>query len=131
ETASLAVHGGTQALSDVGLRVGRAVAPMLATPADSLADAVTSLGPDLVVDFKLDGARIQVHRRRDEVSVFTRTLRDITDAVPDLVAVIRELPCETVILDGETLTLDADGRPRPFQDTMSRFGSAGDLGDDP
>ncbi|MGC5259306.1 ATP-dependent DNA ligase [Gordonia sp. DT218] len=131
ETAALAVHGGAQALADVGLQVGRAVAPMLATPADSLADAVTSLGPDLVVDFKLDGARIQVHRRGDEISVYTRTLRDITDAVPDLVAVVRELPCDTAILDGETLTLDADGRPRPFQDTMSRFGSAGELSDDP
>lgn len=130
-TASLAVHGGAEALADVGLEVGRAVAPMLATPADSLAEAVVALGPDVVVDFKLDGARIQVHRRGDEVSVYTRTLRDITAAVPDLVAVIRELPCERIILDGETLTLDADGRPRPFQDTMSRFGSAGELTDDP
>ncbi|MEE3851690.1 ATP-dependent DNA ligase [Gordonia sp. LSe1-13] len=131
ETASLAVHGGADALADVGLRVGRAVAPMLATPAESLADAVTTLGPDLVVDFKLDGARVQVHRRDDDVSVYTRSLRDITSAVPDLVAVVRELPCRTVILDGETLSLDADGRPRPFQDTMSRFGSAGDLDGDP
>ncbi|AZG47280.1 ATP-dependent DNA ligase [Gordonia insulae] len=131
ETASLAVHGGAQALAGVGLQVGRAVAPMLATPADSLADAVAALGPDLVVDFKLDGARIQVHRRDDEIAVYTRSLRDITAAVPDLVEVVRGLPCRTVILDGETLTLDADGRPRPFQDTMSRFGSSGELADDP
>ncbi|MCX2966395.1 ATP-dependent DNA ligase [Gordonia aquimaris] len=131
ETASLAVHGGADALAAVGLQVGRAVAPMLATPADSLADAVVTLGPDVVVDFKLDGARVQVHRRGDEVSVYTRSLRDITSAVPDIVEVARQLPCNAVILDGETLTLDADGRPRPFQDTMSRFGSAGVADDDP
>ncbi|MDY6810405.1 MAG: ATP-dependent DNA ligase [Actinomycetota bacterium] len=131
ETASIAVHGDADELAAVGLQVGRAVAPMLATPADSLADAVTSLGPDLVVDFKLDGARVQVHRRGDEVRVYTRSLRDITAAVPDIVDVARGLPCDTVILDGETLTLDADGRPRPFQDTMSRFGSAGVADDDP
>ncbi|GAB93843.1 ATP-dependent DNA ligase [Gordonia rhizosphera] len=131
QTAALAVFGGAEALGAVGLEVGRAVAPMLATPADSLADAVTSLGPELVIDYKLDGARIQVHRRHDDVAVYTRSLRDITAAVPDVVAVVRELDCETVILDGETLTLDADGRPRPFQDTMSRFGSAAEHGDDP
>ncbi|MGV9711574.1 ATP-dependent DNA ligase [Gordonia sp. NPDC003424] len=126
ETAALAVQRGTEGLAAVGLQVGRAVSPMLATPADSLAEAVSDLGPELVVDYKLDGARIQVHRSDDEVRVFTRTLRDITAAVPDIVDLIRGLPCRQVILDGETLTLDDDGRPRPFQDTMSRFGSGGD-----
>lgn len=129
ETARLALHGGEGALQSVRLEVGRGVFPMLASPASSLADAVTSLGPELVVDYKLDGARIQVHKRDDAVSVLTRTLRDITPAVPELVDLIRELPCNTVILDGETLTLDADGRPRAFQDTMSRFGSSGTDGD--
>lgn len=123
ETAALAIHGGASALADVGLRVGRAVSPMLATPAESLDAALTSLGPDVVIDHKLDGARIQVHRDGDEVAVFTRTLREVTARVPDLVAVVRELPLRSVILDGETLTLFDDGRPRPFQDTMSRFGS--------
>lgn len=131
ETAVLAVHGDAQALASIGLEVGRAVSPMLATPAESLAQAVTDLGPDLVVDYKLDGARIQVHRVDDRVSVYTRTLRDITSVVPDIVDLMSRLPCRSVILDGETLTLDDDGRPRPFQDTMSRFGSAGELAADP
>ncbi|GAC69259.1 ATP-dependent DNA ligase LigB [Gordonia soli NBRC 108243] len=131
ETASLAVHGGADALSAVGLQVGRAISPMLATPADSLEAAHEALGPDLVVDFKLDGARIQVHRDGDAVSVFTRTLRDVTAQVPDLVSVVVGLPCRSVILDGETLTLTDDGRPRPFQETMSRFGSMADSPDDP
>ncbi|MFW0793416.1 ATP-dependent DNA ligase [Gordonia sp. CPCC 205515] len=129
ETAALAVRGGAESLAAVGLQVGRGVSPMLATPADSLEQAVTDLGPDLVIDYKLDGARIQVHRNDDAVAVYTRTLRDVTSAVPDIVDLVRGLPCRQVILDGETLTLDDDGRPRPFQDTMSRFGSAGDLAD--
>jgi DNA ligase-1 len=75
------------------------------------------------VEFKLDGARIQVHRDGDDVRIWTRTLREVTDGVPELVDRVRALPCRTAVLDGETLALDDDGRPRPFQDTMSRFGS--------
>ncbi len=75
------------------------------------------------VEFKLDGARIQVHRSGDDVHVFTRNLADITHRVPEIVEVVRALPVRDVILDGETLSLDADGGPRPFQDTMARFGS--------
>lgn len=131
ETAVLATHGGSAALRAVTLQVGRAVAPMLATPADDLRSALTTLGPDLVVDYKLDGARIQVHRDGDDVAVFTRTLREVTDRVPDLVEVALGLPCRSVILDGETLTLHDDGRPRPFQETMSRFGSATDSSVEP
>lgn len=123
ETAAVATRG-AGALRDVGLRVGRAVSPMLATPADSLDAALADLGPDAVVEDKLDGARIQVHRDGDRITVYTRTLRDVTGQVPDLVAAVAELPCDTVILDGETLTLTDDGRPRPFQETMSRFSSA-------
>ncbi|MFC9979037.1 ATP-dependent DNA ligase [Gordonia sp. NPDC127522] len=121
-TAALARFG-AESLAGVGLEVGRAVEPMLATPADDLDSALALLGPDLVVDYKLDGARIQVHRKGTEISVFTRTLRDVTANVPDLVSVIASLPCDSVILDGETLMLSDDGRPRSFQDTMSRFGS--------
>jgi DNA ligase-1 len=83
----------------------------------------------VTVEFKLDGARIQVHRDGDDVRVWTRTLREVTDGVPELVERVRALPCRTAVLDGETLALDDDGRPRAFQDTMSRFGSdASDAG---
>jgi DNA ligase-1 len=121
-TAALALSGGTAALDAISLEVGRPVRPMLASPAESLDVAVTELGA-VTVEYKMDGARIQVHKAGDEVQVFTRTLRDITRGVPELVALIRELPCESVVLDGETLALRDDGRPRPFQETMSRFGS--------
>lgn len=121
-TAALALRGGAGALAEVRLAVGRAVRPMLASPAESLTDALAEIGATRV-EYKLDGARIQVHRRGAEVHVYTRTLREITGSVPELVELTRALPCETVILDGETLALTDAGRPRPFQETMARFGA--------
>jgi DNA ligase-1 len=123
ETAALALADGIEALEAVRLEVGRPVRPMLASPGSSLDAALADLGADVTVEFKLDGARIQVHRDRDVVRVWTRTLREVTDGVPELVDRVRALPCDSAVLDGETLALDDDGRPRAFQDTMSRFGS--------
>lgn len=123
ETAATALTGGEEALAGVALEVGRPVRPMLASPGDSLDAALAGLGADVTVEHKLDGARIQVHRHGDEVRVWTRTLREITARVPEMVDLVRGLPCDTAVLDGETLALDDDGRPRPFQDTMSRFGT--------
>src|SRR5439155_23952275 len=77
-----------------------------------------------------DGARVQMHRDGEAVRVWTRSLRAFTGAVPELVGSVRALPCRTAVLDGETLALDDDGRPRAFQDTMSRFGSGGPGGID-
>ncbi len=123
ETARLALTEGMTALDAVRLRVGVPVRPMLASPADTLDGALAELGAEVSVEFKLDGARIQVHRDGEEVRVWTRTLREITAGVPELVELVRALPCRAVVLDGETLALRDDGRPRPFQETMSRFGS--------
>jgi DNA ligase-1 len=123
ETAALALAGGVEALDAVRLQVGRPVRPMLASPGSSLDAALADLGTDVTVEFKLDGARIQVHRDGDVVRVWTRTLREVTDGVPELAEHVRALPCTSAVLDGETLALDDDGRPRAFQDTMSRFGS--------
>jgi DNA ligase 1 len=122
-TAVAAVSGGATALQAFALQVGRPVRPMLASPATSLAEAHSAFGGAVSVEYKLDGARIQVHRNGDAVSIYTRTLNDITDRVPELVDLIREMPCESVVLDGETLALNDSGRPRPFQETMSRFGA--------
>ncbi|HYH32661.1 MAG TPA: ATP-dependent DNA ligase [Pseudonocardia sp.] len=122
-TARLALTEGVAGLEAVSLQVGRPVRPMLASPAATLDAALAELAPEASVEFKLDGARIQVHRDGDEVRVWTRTLREITPGVPELVELVRGLPCRSVVLDGETLALRDDGRPRPFQETMSRFGS--------
>jgi DNA ligase-1 len=121
-TALAARTGGRPALEAFTLEVGRPVRPMLASPAESLAEAMAE-NTSVLVEYKMDGARIQVHRRGDEVHVYTRTLREITANVAELVELVRALPCESVVLDGETLALADDGRPRPFQETMSRFGS--------
>lgn len=121
-TARLALTGTAEALDAVGLEVGRAVLPMLASTAATVTEAVESVG-EASVEYKLDGARIQVHRRGSEVRVFTRNLADITHRLPEVVEVVRSMPVTDVILDGETLALDENDAPRPFQDTMSRFGA--------
>ncbi|WP_199432526.1 ATP-dependent DNA ligase [Qaidamihabitans albus] len=122
-TASAAMSGGSAALAEFRIELGRPVRPMLASPAETLADALAELR-SVSVEYKMDGARIQVHRDGDEVRVYTRTLRDVTPHVGELADLVRSLPCESVVLDGETLALTDEGRPRPFQETMSRFGSS-------
>jgi DNA ligase 1 len=122
ETAAIALGDDPEALAAVGLRVGRPVLPMLAATAASVAEAVAD-GGEVSVEYKLDGARIQVHRDGDVVGVYTRSLADVTARVPELVEIVRALPAQRLILDGETLALDEDGAPRPFQETMSRFGA--------
>ncbi|SFK21665.1 ATP-dependent DNA ligase [Cellulomonas sp. KH9] len=115
------------ALDAFTLTVGRPVRPMLAQSAPDVPTAVTQLvgtgdapAAPVVVDTKLDGIRIQVHRDGDDVRVYTRSLDDVTARVPEIVAAVRALPAQRLVLDGEALTLDAVGRPRPFQETASR-----------
>jgi DNA ligase-1 len=119
--AEAAMNGGEPALAAFGLRLFQAVEPMLATPADSPLDAVGRF-QDAVAEFKMDGARIQVHKGGDDVRVFSRRLRDVTASVPELVEAVARLPVREIVLDGETLALKPDGRPEPFQVTMRRFG---------
>jgi DNA ligase-1 len=120
ETARLALSGAD--LAAVGLEVGRPVLPMLAATAASAAEAVEATGT-ASVEYKLDGARIQVHRSGDDVRVFTRSLADITHRLPEIVEAVRGLAVTEVIFDGETLALTEDETPRPFQETMARFGA--------
>ena len=115
---------GAEGLSRVGLEVGRPVLPMLASSEPDIAVAFARAGGVRVaVDHKLDGIRIQAHKRGDLVTLATRTLEDITDRLPEVVAVVRSLPAETLVLDGEAIALGDDGRPRPFQETASRTAS--------
>jgi DNA ligase 1 len=123
ETARTALTGGVPALQAMAPEVGRPVRPMLASPAESLDTALSELGADVSVEFKLDGARIQVHRDGEQVRVWTRTLKEVTERLPEVVELVRGLPCRRVVLDGESLALHDDGRPRPFQETASRFGA--------
>ncbi len=103
---------------DVGLTPGVGVQPMLASTSTSVADALADVGA-ASVEWKLDGARVQVHRRGDDVRVFTRSLREISAAVPEVVQAVLQVPEHQFVLDGEALGLDQDGNPLKFQDSMS------------
>jgi DNA ligase-1 len=75
------------------------------------------------VEWKLDGARVQIHRVGADVRIFTRGLNDVTDRLPAVVAAARDLPADRLVLDGEVMSVRHDDRPSAFQDTMSRFGT--------
>ncbi|WP_405932972.1 ATP-dependent DNA ligase [Streptomyces sp. NBC_00827] len=117
---------GPAALDGFRLTVGRPVLPMLAHTATSVSEAVDKLGT-CAVEEKLDGIRVQVHRDGDDVRIYTRTLDDITDRLPELTTTALELKGERFILDGEVIALDADGRPRSFQEIAGRVGSRVDV----
>jgi DNA ligase-1 len=123
--AAIALHGGgAEALEAIGLSIGRPVLPMLAATAADVGAALELTGP-ASVEWKLDGARVQIHRRGADVRVFTRNLHDITDRLDGVVAVARSLPVDDCVLDGEAVGFGEDDADRPerFQDTMSAFGS--------
>ncbi|MEO7352084.1 MAG: ATP-dependent DNA ligase [Marmoricola sp.] len=117
--AAAALSGGEVALADFSLLVGRPVRPMLAGAAPDVPAGVEKVAGAFAVDTKLDGIRIQVHKDGDEVLVFTRSLEEIGSRMPEVVEATRSLPATELILDGEALTLDEAGRPRPFQETAS------------
>ena len=120
--AHAALTGGSDALAAIELTPARPVQPMLASPAEGVADALGATGL-ASVEWKLDGARIQAHRSGDDVRLFTRNLNDVTDRLGGVVDVVRALPGSDLVLDGEVLGLDPDGNPRRFQDTMGDFGA--------
>ena len=133
------------ALATFRLTVGRPVRPMLAQSAPDVAAALDKLGAapppggdeaagagdapsgtPVAVDVKLDGIRVQVHRDGDDVRVFTRSLDDITERVPEIVAAVRGLGPRALVLDGEALVVGPDGVPRPFQETAARSATQGE-----
>jgi DNA ligase-1 len=119
--ATVAVVEGQAGLCAIGLQVLRPVLPMLAATATDVRAAVEACGLSSV-EWKLDGARVQAHRDGDVVRLFTRNLNDVTARLPGVVEVVRALPAQCLVLDGEVLGVGDDERPDLFQDTMSRFG---------
>ena len=119
--ARAALTEGAAGLARYRVQVLRPLQPMLAQGADDVADALTRLG-EAALEYKLDGARIQVHKAGDAVRVFSRQLNDVTVAVPEIVEVVRRFPAREAILDGEAIALRPDGAPLAFQVTMRRFG---------
>ncbi|HEY3061514.1 MAG TPA: ATP-dependent DNA ligase [Chloroflexota bacterium] len=124
--AHAGLRDGAAGLSAFQLQVGRPVLPMLAQSADSVGEALHRISP-AALDWKLDGARMQMHVLGSDVRVFTRSLDDITARVPEVVEAARSLPVRSAVLDGEVIALREDGRPHPFQVSASRFGSRLDV----
>ena len=120
-TACLALDGGLAALDAITLEVGRPVLPMLAASSPDVGTAIAEVGV-ASVEWKLDGARIQVHRNGDDVRLFTRNLNDVTHRLPAIVDGVRRLDAHAFVLDGEAIGFDESERPGVFQDTMSNFG---------
>ncbi|MET0450604.1 MAG: ATP-dependent DNA ligase [Mycobacterium sp.] len=120
--AAAAITEGADALARFRLTVGTPVGPMLAQTATGVEVALEKLGGTAVFEAKLDGARVQIHRDGDSVSVYTRSLDDVTDRLPEVVEASLALPVDAFIADGEAIALRPDGRPDRFQVTASRFG---------
>ena len=121
DVARVALAEGSSGLSRMGFRIFSPVAPMLASTAEDVAEALERLG-EAAFEFKLDGARIQVHKEGDRVRIFTRQLQDVTERLPEVIEWTQALPVRELVLDGEAIALRPDGRPQPFQITMRRFG---------
>ncbi|HET7072488.1 MAG TPA: ATP-dependent DNA ligase [Mycobacterium sp.] len=119
--------GGAAALDAFTLRVGRPVSPMLAQTATGVADALERHDGTTIFEAKLDGARVQIHRAGDEVTVYTRSLDDVTARLPEVVEATLALPVTDLIADGEAIALRPDNRPHRFQVTASRFGRSVDV----
>ncbi|MES2604217.1 MAG: ATP-dependent DNA ligase [Pseudomonadota bacterium] len=126
--AAAALSEGLQGLSKFRLNLFEPVSPMLASPTADIDTALAALG-EAVLEYKLDGARVQIHRQGDKVNIYSRTGRDVTFSLPEIVQVVAALPVSSLILDGEVLALEADGKPRAFQDSMRRFGRKLDIDD--
>ena len=112
---------GESGLAQFEIQLFRPVQPMLAQTAEDVADALKELG-ESAFEYKFDGARVQVHKSGDQVAIFSRRMNDVSAAVPEVVEAVRSLPSHDLILDGEVLSLDPQGRARPFQISMRRFG---------
>ena len=125
--AAAGLSGGAVALDAFTLRVGRPVGPMLAQTATGVADALERHGGTTIFEAKLDGARVQIHRAGDEVTVYTRSLDDVTARLPEVVEATLALPITNLIADGEAIALRPDNRPHRFQVTASRFGRSVDV----
>ena len=120
--AEAALREGSAGLARFQLEILSPIAPMLAQTAADPAEALKTLGGEIAFEWKMDGARIQVHKAGGTVRIYTRSLNEVGDAIPEIVELVHTLPASELILDGETIAFDASGRPHPFQVTMRRFG---------
>jgi DNA ligase-1 len=124
--AHAAMIEGAAGLRRYALAAMQPIAPMLAQPASDVADALRAFGT-AAFEWKLDGARVQVHKSKGDVRIFTRNRNDVTASAPEIVEAVQALKARELILDGEAIALAANGAPQPFQVTMRRFGRSLDV----
>lgn len=122
EVALVALNEGEAGLSAATVRLFRPIKPMLAQTARDIDEAFERYAGRMALEYKIDGARVQIHRQGNEVRIYSRNLSDVTASLPDVVAEVREkLVAMEVIVEGEAVAVDAQGRPLPFQHLMRRF----------
>jgi DNA ligase-1 len=138
-TAAMVAHGvvsvarpaltdGAAGLAQFALQPMQPLAPMLAQPAGDMAEALEALGT-AAIEWKVDGARVHVHKSGDDIRVYTRSRNDVTASAPEIVEALRAVDASELILDGEAIVLNENGAPQPFQQTMRRFGRTVDVAD--
>lgn len=120
--AETALTLGLEGLAGFQLQIFSPISPMLAQTAADVSEALVELEGEAAFEWKMDGARIQVHKSADDVRIYTRGLNEVGEAIPEVVETVRGFAAHTVVLDGEAIAFDATGRPHPFQVTMRRFG---------
>lgn len=126
--AFAAITHDEKGLQKLALQIGRPLKPMLAQSAETVVDALEQISPPIAFEYKLDGARVQIHKRGDDVRLFSRHLSDITTSLPEVAAQARlEIRAHDAILEGEVIAIDANGRTRPFQILMRRVGRERDV----
>jgi DNA ligase-1 len=130
EVALAALTEGVDGLKQARARLFRPLKPMLAQTAEDLDEAFEGYEGRVALEYKLDGARVQIHTRGEEVRIYSRQLSDVTASLPDVVTEVQDkLQARESILEGEAVAVDGEGRPLPFQDLMRRFRRKHDVAD--
>jgi len=128
EVAKIALAGGASGLGRVQLELFRPIKPMLAEMSYDIDEVLHEHGGTSAFEYKLDGARIQIHRRGNEVKIFSRRLSDVTDSLPEIVELAKtQIRAPSFLIEGEVIAVSKDGKPLPFQDLMRRFRRVHDI----
>jgi DNA ligase-1 len=122
EIALTALKKGEEGLRRVNVQLFKPIKPMLAEMSYSIAEVLASHGGKTAFEYKFDGARIQIHKKENEIRIFSRRLTDVTESLPDIVELVQsKIAAKNALLEGEVIAVGADEKPLPFQDLMRRF----------
>lgn len=122
EVASIAKTKGREGILKLQFRIFRPIKPMMAQMAEDVNEALKEAGGEIAFEYKLDGARIQIHKSNSNVRIFSRRLTDVTESLPEVVQLVKdEVKAQQAILDGEVIAVGKERSPLPFQHVMRRF----------